>query len=64
MLQAYSHGNESFSSCAPIASAKLIQDLLNFTFVSETTDDIKTGIQAFVIADASAEHRHMNMEVA
>ncbi len=64
LLQAYSRGPEAFSSCAPIASAKLVQDLLNFTFVSESTDDIKTGLQPFVIVDGSAEHRQANLEIA
>jgi len=41
-----------------------VQDLLSFTFVGDTLDDIKTGIQPFVIADGSAEHRHANLEVS
>ncbi len=57
-------GVDAFSLCAPIASSKLVQDLLNFVFVSETTNDIKTGIQPFIIADASAEHRQANQELA
>jgi hypothetical protein len=64
ILQAYARGAEAFSPCAPIASAKLVQDLLNFNFVSETTDDVKTGIQPFIIADASSEHRQANLELA
>jgi hypothetical protein len=64
ILQAYARGAEAFSPCAPIASAKLMQDLLNFNFVSETTDDIETGLQPFIIADASSEHRQANLELA
>jgi hypothetical protein len=63
-LQSYARGPEAFSACAPIASAKLAQDLINFVFVSESTDDIRTGIQPFIIADASAEHRQANLELA
>jgi hypothetical protein len=63
-LQSYARGPEAFSACAPIASAKLAQDLLNFVFVSESTVDIRTGIQPFIIADASAEHRQANLELA
>jgi len=37
---------------------------MNFTFVSESTDDIKTGLQPFIIADGSAEHRQANLELA
>jgi hypothetical protein len=61
MLQSHARSPDAFSTCAPIASAKALQDVLNFTFVSETTDDIKTGIQPFIIADASAEHRQINL---
>jgi hypothetical protein len=64
VLHAYARGPDAFSSCAPIASSKLVQDLLSFIFVSESTDDIKTGIQPFIIADASAEHRQANLELA
>jgi hypothetical protein len=64
MLQAYSRSGDAFSSCAPIASPKLVQDLINFVFVSESTDDIRTGLQPFIIADASAEHRQANLELA
>jgi hypothetical protein len=64
MLHAYSRSQEKFSSCAPIVSTKLVQDIINFNFVSETLDDIKTGIQPFIIADASAEHRQQNLEIA
>jgi hypothetical protein len=64
LLQAYARGPEAFSSCAPIANSKLTQDLINFVFVSDSTDDIHTGIQPFIIADASAEHRQANIELA
>jgi hypothetical protein len=64
VLQAYARGPDKFTTCAPIATAKLVQDLLNFVFVSESTDDIKSGIQPFIIADASAEHRQANLELA
>jgi len=64
MLHVYSRSQDKFSSCAPIASTKLVQDIVNFNFVSETLDDIKTGIQPFIIADASAEHRQQNLEIA
>jgi hypothetical protein len=58
LLQAYARGPDAFSTCAPSASAKVLQDVLNFTFVSKTMDDndIKTGIQPFIIADASTKY--------
>jgi hypothetical protein len=55
---------EAFSTCVPIASSKLVQDLLNFISISETTDNIKTGVHPFIIADASAEHHQTNLELA
>ncbi len=55
---------EAFSTFAPTALAKLVQDLLNFVFVSETADDRKTGLQPFLIEDASAEHKQTNLELA
>jgi hypothetical protein len=64
LLQAYARGPEAFSSCAPIANSKLTQDLIKFVFLSDSTDNIRTGIQPFIIADASAEHRQANIELA
>jgi len=64
LLQAYSRGQEALSNCAPIVSAKLVQDLLNFSFVSDALDDIKSGIQPFLIADSSAEHCQANLELS
>jgi hypothetical protein len=63
-LQAYARGPDAFSSMAPIASAKLVQDLLNFSFVSENTDDIKSGIQPFLVIDSTAEHQQANLKIA
>lgn len=42
----------------------LVQDLLNFSFVAESSEDLKTGLQPFIIADGLAEHRQANMELA
>jgi hypothetical protein len=41
-----------------------VQDLLSFAFVGDSPDDTKTGIQPFVIAEGSTEHRQANLEVA
>jgi hypothetical protein len=64
LLSAYARGPESFVVTAPIPSTKVVQDLLAFAFVGDTPDDIKTGIQPFMIAEGTAEHRQANMEVA
>jgi hypothetical protein len=63
LLHAFSCSADAFSSSAPVVSPKLLHDLLNFVFVVESPDDIKTGIQAFAIADGSAEHRQANLEI-
>jgi hypothetical protein len=64
LLYAFSRGATKFSTDTPVVSPKLIQDLLSFTFVAEATDDIKTGIQPFVIVDGTAEHRRANLELS
>jgi hypothetical protein len=63
-MQSYARSADAFYSCHPIASAKLVQDLLSFTFLGESTDDIKSGLQPFIIANGSAEHRQANLELA
>ncbi len=63
-LHLFACGPNTFSPNSPIVSICLVQDLQNFIFVSETLDDIKTGLQPFVIADGSAEHRQANLELS
>jgi hypothetical protein len=63
-MQLYARSGDAFSLCHPIASAKLVQDLLRFVFLGKSTDDIKTGLQPFIITDGSAEHRQANLELA
>jgi hypothetical protein len=55
---------EAFNTCTPVVTAKLVQDLQNFTFVADSMDDLKFGLQPFIIADGSAEHRQANLEVS
>jgi hypothetical protein len=45
-------------------SAKLVQDLLSFTFLGDSQDDLKVGLQPFMVADGSEEYRRANMELA
>jgi hypothetical protein len=47
-----------------VVTLRLVQDLQNFIFVGETVDDIKMGLQPFVIADGSAEHLQANLELS
>jgi hypothetical protein len=64
LLSAYAGGPDSFIVAAPIPSTKVVQDLLAFAFIGDSPDDTKTGIQPFMIAEGTAEHRQANMEVA
>jgi len=56
LLQAYAQGPDAFSVSTPVVNLHLVQDLLNFSFVAESLEDLKTGLQPFIIADGSAEH--------
>jgi hypothetical protein len=63
-LDAYARSNEAFSHAVPIITLRLVQDLLSFTFMGQSADDIKTGLQPFIITDGNAEFRQTNAEVA
>jgi hypothetical protein len=54
---------DAFSTCVPVVSLCLIQDLPNFIFMADTMDVIKTHLQPLVIADGSAEHWQANLEL-
>jgi len=64
MLTSYSRGQEAFTNSTPVPTSKLVQDLLTFTFLGDSPEDIKTGLQPFIIAEGAAEHRQANLEVA
>jgi hypothetical protein len=64
LLDTYSCGAEAFYYLVPVVSAKLVQDLLSFTFMGDSQDDLKTGLQPFMVADGSEEYRHANLELA
>jgi len=64
LLDTYARGNEAFYYVAPVVSPKIVQDLLSFTFMGTSPEDLKTGIHPFVIADGSEEHRRSNLELA
>jgi hypothetical protein len=64
LLDNYSRSAESFYYLAPVVSAKLVQDLLSFTFMGDSQDDLKTGLQPFMVADGSEEYHRANLELA
>ncbi len=49
---------------SPVVSAKLVQDLLLFTFVGNSQEDVKTGLQPFIIANGLEEFCRANLELA
>jgi len=61
-LQLYARSGDAFSSCHPIASAKLVQDLQGFVFLGESTDDIKTGSWAYPSSKTSLHNRNVTGE--
>jgi hypothetical protein len=63
-LEAFARGPTAFSAAVPIVSSKLVQDLLNFNFVGDSSDDLKSGFHPFLITDGNAEQRLANLEVA
>jgi hypothetical protein len=64
LLHAYARILDAFTSSTPVVTIRLVQDLQNFIFIGETVDDIKTGLQPFIIADGSAEHCQANLELS
>jgi hypothetical protein len=55
---------EAYSSAIPIVTAQLVQNLLSFQFVGNSTDGIKGGLHPFVVMDGNAEQRQTNIKVA
>jgi hypothetical protein len=63
-LEAFSRSDQAFTNSAPIPTPKLVSDLTTITFVSDHPDDIKTGIQPFVVMDGSEEFRMVSQDLA
>jgi len=64
LLDACARQPDAFSTMSPVVTPKLLQDLRTFTFLADSQDDLKTGLQPFIIADGSEEHRRANLELA
>jgi len=63
-LDKYSRTSEAFIAVAPIPTPKLLTDLAAVTFVADHEDDLKTGIQPFIVMDGSAAYRQATQELA
>jgi hypothetical protein len=64
LLDASARQPNAFSTLTPVITPKLLQDLRTFTFLADSPDDLRTGLQPFIIADGSEEHRRANLELA
>jgi hypothetical protein len=64
LLEAHSRSPQAFINTAPIPSPKLVSDLTTVTFVADHPDDLKTGIQPFIVMDGSEDYRFATQEVA
>jgi hypothetical protein len=63
-LDAFSKSEQAYINTAPIPSPKLVSDLTTITFVSDHPDDLKTGVQPFVVMDGSEDYRLASQELA
>jgi len=48
-LYAYTRSPEAFNNCAPVVTAKLVQDLQSFLFVGDSMDDLKSGLHSSLL---------------
>jgi hypothetical protein len=63
-LDSFARSADAFSTSVPVVTARLVQDLLEFNFLGQSVDDIKSGFQPFIVSDGNAENRQANMETA
>ncbi len=63
-LDLFSCSEAAFINTAPIHTPKLVSDLTTITFVSDHPDDIKTGLQPFVVMDGSEDYRLASQDLA
>jgi hypothetical protein len=64
VLDGYARSADAFSPLVPIVTPRLVQDLLSFTFLGQSANDIRTGLHPFIITDGNAEFRQTNAEIA
>jgi hypothetical protein len=63
-LDSYARSAHAVSTAVPVITARLVQDLLTFNFVGQSTEDMQSGLHPFIIMDGNAEHHQTNAEVA
>jgi len=55
MLEAFARSPQAYSPSVPTVTAKLVQDLLSFSFLGYSADNIKLGLNPFIITDGNAK---------
>jgi len=63
-LDAYAKSDTAFVPQAPIPTPKLVADLTTVTLVADHKDDLKSGLQPFIVMDGSEEFRLASLKVA
>jgi len=63
-LDAFSRTPQAFINSAPIPTPKMVSDLTTITFVGDHPDDLKSGINPFVVMDGSEEFRLAAQDIA
>jgi hypothetical protein len=63
-LDAFSRSDQAYVNTPPIPTPKLVSDLTTLTFVGDHIDDLKTGIQPFMVMDGSEHYRSAAQELA
>jgi hypothetical protein len=49
VLDGYARSADAFSPLVPIVTPRLVQDLLSFTFLGQSADDIRTGLHPLLL---------------
>ncbi len=63
-LDAHACSPQAFIPLAPIPTPKLLTDLTSVTFLADHQDDLKTGLQPFIVRDGSEDHRTASLDLA
>jgi len=63
-LEHFSRSEHAFIPLAPVPEPKLHSDLATVTFLADSPDDLKTGLQPFVVMDGSEEYRASALELS
>jgi hypothetical protein len=64
LLEAFSRSPHAFLNTAPIPSPKLVSDLSTITLVADHPDDLKTGLQPYIVMDGSEDYRLATQDIA